>query len=197
MYVHYFADSSTVSSVRLTGTAYPLDIEDRRYYHPSSRAQWERVPGRPTAWRIHPYSYMWVPSSELFPAVGHSQTGSFPREFTLLVTLRIHPQVRFGSFYAVEFFHLFLLPIWCTISLFCNICITLNTSTCFEQYMLIFRRSKLYFTASGIVTLCERPCSAPVESSQPVVIKTSLYYDARSEKHGIFFSSTWKFLFTS
>jgi hypothetical protein len=30
--------------------------------------------------------------------------------------------------------------------------------------MLIFRRSKLYFTASGIVTLCEWPCSAPVES---------------------------------
>jgi hypothetical protein len=30
--------------------------------------------------------------------------------------------------------------------------------------MLIVRRSKLYFTASGIVTLCERPCSAPVES---------------------------------
>jgi hypothetical protein len=30
--------------------------------------------------------------------------------------------------------------------------------------MLIFRRSKLHFTASGIVTLCERPCSAPVES---------------------------------
>ena len=85
---------------RLTGAVYPLDIEDRRYYHPSSRAQWERVPGRPTAWRLHPYSYMWVPSSELFPSVGHSHTGSFPREFTLLVTLRIHPQVRSGRFYS-------------------------------------------------------------------------------------------------
>jgi hypothetical protein len=31
---------------------------------------------------------------------------------------------------------LFSLPTWCTISLLCNICITLNTSTstCFEQY---------------------------------------------------------------
>jgi hypothetical protein len=104
MSVHSFADSSTDSSVRLTGTVYPLDIEDRRYYHPSSRAQWERVPGRPTAWRLHPYSYMWVPSSELFPAVGHSHTGSFPREFTLLFTLRIHPQVRSGNFYALELF---------------------------------------------------------------------------------------------
>ena len=106
MYVHSFADPSTDSSVRPTGAVYPLDIEDRRYYHPSSRAQWERVPGRPTAWRLHPYSYMWVPSSELFPSVGHSHTGSFPREFTLLVTLRIHPQVRSGSFYALELLHL-------------------------------------------------------------------------------------------
>ena len=107
MRVRSFADPSTDSSGRLTGTVYPLDIEDRRYYHPASRAQWERVPGRPTAWRLHPYSYMWVPSSELFPAVGHSHTGSFPREFTLLVTLRIHPQVRAGSLYALESFQLF------------------------------------------------------------------------------------------
>jgi hypothetical protein len=48
-------------------------------------------------------------------------------------------------------------------------------------------------TASGIVTLYERPCSAPVESGYIYyrikklclkwIIKTSLYYDARSEKH--------------
>jgi hypothetical protein len=30
--------------------------------------------------------------------------------------------------------------------------------------LLIFRRSKLHFAASGIVTLSERPYSAPVES---------------------------------
>jgi hypothetical protein len=47
---------------------------------------------------------MWVPSSELFPAVGHSHTGSFPREFTLLVSLRVHPQVRSESFFALDFF---------------------------------------------------------------------------------------------
>jgi hypothetical protein len=35
--------------------------------------------------------------------------------------------------------------------------------------MLIFRRTKLYFTASGIVTLCERPYSAPVESGLQIV----------------------------
>jgi len=36
--------------------------------------------------------------------MGHTHTGSFPREFTLLVTLRIHPQVRSGSFYTLELF---------------------------------------------------------------------------------------------
>jgi hypothetical protein len=40
-------------------------------------------------------------------------------------------------------------------------------------------------TASGIITLYERPCIAPVESGLQLVIKTSLYYDARSEKHQI------------
>jgi len=28
----------------------------------------------------------------------------------------------------------------------------LHTSTCFEHYVLILRRSKLYYTASGIIT---------------------------------------------
>ena len=27
-----------------------------------------------------------------------------------------------------------------------------HASTCFEHYVLIFRRSKLYYTASGIIT---------------------------------------------
>jgi len=30
----------------------------------------------------------------------------------------------------------------------------LYASTCFEHYVLIIRRSKLYYTASGIITLC-------------------------------------------
>ena len=36
--------------------------------------------------------------------------------------------------------------IWFTISLF-------HASTCFEHHVLIVRRSKLYYTASGIITL--------------------------------------------
>jgi len=40
-----------------------------------------------------------------------------------------------------------------TISLF-------HASTCFEHNVLIIRRSKLYYTVSGIVThLGERPCA--------------------------------------
>ena len=39
-----------------------------------------------------------------------------------------------------------------------------HTSTCFEHYVLIARRSKLYYTASGIIiTLCRWPSHAQVE----------------------------------
>jgi hypothetical protein len=39
----------------------------------------------------------------------------------------------------------FYLPTWCTISLFCNICITLNTWTCFEHYYAHPREVKIVF----------------------------------------------------
>jgi len=53
-----------------------------------------------------------------------------------------------------------------------NCCFTISlfhASTCFEHYVLIIRRSKLYYTASGIVTLCRWPFRAQVERgmSQP------------------------------
>ena len=38
----------------------------------------------------------------------------------------------------------------------------LYASTCFEHYVLIIRRSKLYYRASGIVT-CRWPSGAQVE----------------------------------
>ena len=38
----------------------------------------------------------------------------------------------------------------------------LYASTCFEHYVLIIRRSKLYYTASGIITLCRWPSGAQV-----------------------------------
>jgi len=34
-----------------------------------------------------------------------------------------------------------------------NLVLLLHASTCFEHYVLIIRRSELYYTASGIITL--------------------------------------------
>jgi hypothetical protein len=60
--------------------------------------------------------------------------------------------------------------------------------------MPIFRRTNCIITASGIVTLCKRLYSMPDESRLQsrikelcikLIIETSLYYDARSEKHQI------------
>jgi len=44
-----------------------------------------------------------------------------------------------------------------------EICFTVSlfhASTCFEHHVLIVRRSKLYYTASGIITLCRWPSRA-------------------------------------
>jgi hypothetical protein len=40
---------------------------------------------------------------------------------------------------------LFLSPTWSTVPLFCNICITLNTSTCLEQYYAHLQEVKIVF----------------------------------------------------
>jgi hypothetical protein len=40
---------------------------------------------------------------------------------------------------------------------------SLYTSTCFENYVLVIRRSKLCYTVSGIVTLCRWLSGAQVE----------------------------------
>ncbi|XP_047115729.1 protein kinase C-binding protein NELL2-like [Schistocerca piceifrons] len=73
------------------GSVDALSLEDRRYFHPA-RAQWQRVPGRPSAYRLRPNSYIWVPSAQLFP-----RAGGFPAEFSLLATLRLHPQSTLGT----------------------------------------------------------------------------------------------------
>ena len=43
------------------------------------------------------------------------------------------------------------------VSLSCFIISLLCAFTCFQHYVLIIRRSKLYCTASGIITLCRWP----------------------------------------
>jgi len=49
-----------------------------------------------------------------------------------------------------------------------KICFTIGlfyASTCFENYLLIVRRSKLYYTASGIITLIgDRPVHMVLET---------------------------------
>ena len=45
----------------------------------------------------------------------------------------------------------------------CFIISLLYSSTCFEHHVLIIRRSKLYYTASGITTHCRWPSRAQVQ----------------------------------
>lgn len=72
----------------VAGVVAPLSLEDKKYFHPS---QWERVPGRETAWRLKPNSYLWLPAAELpFP------NNYFRNHFALLLSLRIDPKV--GAF---------------------------------------------------------------------------------------------------
>lgn len=79
--------------------ANPLALDDRRYFHPT-RAKWLKVPGRPSAWRLQPNSYIWVPSQQLF--VGGDKRTGFPKEFTLFVTLRLHNDSQMGTIFSLR-----------------------------------------------------------------------------------------------
>lgn len=70
---------------RCDDTTNPLTLEESRYFHPS-RDRWQKVHNRPTAWRLEPNSYIWLPSAELFREKNHP----FPKEFVLFITLRLH-----------------------------------------------------------------------------------------------------------
>ncbi|KAJ8921814.1 hypothetical protein NQ315_008446, partial [Exocentrus adspersus] len=67
-------------------TVNPLALEERRFFHPS-KDRWQSVPDRPTAWRLRPNSYIWVPSTQLF---SDEKNRPFPKEFALFVTMRLH-----------------------------------------------------------------------------------------------------------
>ncbi|XP_049820504.1 uncharacterized protein LOC109594726 [Aethina tumida] len=66
-------------------TVDPLALKDKQFFHPS-KDRWQRVPDRPTAWRLQPNSYIWVPSTQLFP---ETKNRPFPREFVLFITMRL------------------------------------------------------------------------------------------------------------
>jgi hypothetical protein len=75
-----------------------------------------------------------------------------PRIFVMIETLMCSFTVKDVAVNTVSFkgqtsllLNLFLLPTWCTIPLFCNICIILNTSTCIEQYYAHLQQVKIAF----------------------------------------------------
>ncbi|CAG9787917.1 unnamed protein product [Diatraea saccharalis] len=70
-----------------TGAINPLAPGARRNFHPA-QARWGTVSDRPHAFSLRPNSYIWIASSELF---GAGKT--FPREFTLFISLRLRPEV--------------------------------------------------------------------------------------------------------
>jgi hypothetical protein len=55
---------------------------------------------------------------------------------------------------------LFISSTWCTFALFCNICIILAASTCFEQYYAHLQEVQIVFYSIWYVTLYEQPCTA-------------------------------------
>ncbi|KAJ8927392.1 hypothetical protein NQ314_020169 [Rhamnusium bicolor] len=71
---------------RCDETVNPLALEERKFFHPT-KDRWQAVPDRPTAWRLRPNSYIWVPSTQLFT---DKKNRPFPREFALFVTMRLH-----------------------------------------------------------------------------------------------------------
>lgn len=80
---------NTFSFFRCAETVNPLALEEGRFFHPS-KDRWQTVPDRPTAWRLKPNSYIWIPSTQLFTDTKESRSRPFPREFALFITLRLH-----------------------------------------------------------------------------------------------------------
>ncbi|RZF45011.1 hypothetical protein LSTR_LSTR001972 [Laodelphax striatellus] len=79
-------EKRTCNTFPCEGSVSPLDVDESKFFHPS-RAQWTRVPGRETAWRLRPNSYLWLPAAQLpFPPA------NFRRHFAILVTLRLDPK---------------------------------------------------------------------------------------------------------
>ena len=70
-----------------------------------------------------------------------------------------------------------ILVILCTYS--CFIISLLYASKCFEHYVLIIiKRSKLYYTASDIITLCRWPSGAQVERGRDGQLQILMIPDA-------------------
>ncbi|CAB3254489.1 unnamed protein product [Arctia plantaginis] len=82
----YGEQKRACNSFNCAGTINPLAPGARRNFHPA-QARWGPVSDRPHAFSLRPNSYIWIASSELFSA-----GKSFPREFTLFISLRLRPE---------------------------------------------------------------------------------------------------------
>ncbi|CAH1131527.1 unnamed protein product [Ceutorhynchus assimilis] len=78
-------------------TVTPLSLKEGKFFHPS-RDRWQPIPDRPTAWRLTPNSYIWIPASVLFP---DEDGRNIPREFSLALTIRI-PNVTLGTVFSLR-----------------------------------------------------------------------------------------------
>ncbi|KAJ0183120.1 hypothetical protein K1T71_001096 [Dendrolimus kikuchii] len=84
----YGEQRRSCNSFDCEGTINPLAPGARRNFHPA-QARWGSVADRPHAFSLRPNSYIWIASSELF-----SPGKTFPREFTLFISLRLRPEHR-------------------------------------------------------------------------------------------------------
>ncbi|XP_045460250.1 uncharacterized protein LOC123670749 [Harmonia axyridis] len=66
-------------------TINPLTLEDGHFFHPS-KENWKSAPDRKSAWRLEPYTYLWVPSMLLLAGLNITE---FPRQFTIFFTVRL------------------------------------------------------------------------------------------------------------
>lgn len=63
----------------------PLTLEDGHFFHPS-KENWKTAPDRRSAWRLEPYTYLWVPSVLLLAGLNITE---FPKQFSIFFTVRL------------------------------------------------------------------------------------------------------------
>ncbi|XP_050501480.1 uncharacterized protein LOC114337317 [Diabrotica virgifera virgifera] len=66
-------------------SSYRNGEDGHKSFHPSME-KWQRLPDRPTAWRLYPDSYIWLPAKEIFQ---QNKNQAFPKEFSVFLTVRI------------------------------------------------------------------------------------------------------------
>ncbi|KAH1022742.1 hypothetical protein HUJ04_012091 [Dendroctonus ponderosae] len=78
-------------------TVTPLDQKSGKFFHPS-QDRWQPLADRPTAWRLTPNSYIWIPASLLF---SDEECRNIPKDFSLALTMRV-PNATLGTVFSVR-----------------------------------------------------------------------------------------------